>query len=57
MAIELKDHRWQIKPDKGLALQIARKQLPELVYDAIQLEGINFSFPEVKTLLDVVSIG
>lgn len=53
----MKDLHWQMPPNRKLALQYAKKQLPELVYDAIRLEGINFTFPEVQTLLEGITIG
>ena len=46
-----------IIPNKEKALFLAKKQLPELVTDAINLEGINFTLPEVQTLLDGVTVG
>lgn len=33
------------------------KMLPEFVWDAAALEGNPFTFPEVKTLLDGVTVG
>ena len=35
----------------------AKRMVKGLVYDAIQLEGINFTLPEVQTLLDGVAAG
>ena len=46
-----------IKPNIKKALLLAKRQLSELVYDAVNLEGINFTLPEVQTLLDGVTIG
>ena len=46
-----------IKPNKKTALFLAQKSLAELVYDAVNLEGINFTLPEVQTLLDGVTVG
>lgn len=46
-----------ITPNRSKALFIARKQLPELVCDAVNLEGVNFTLPEVQTLLDGVTVG
>lgn len=46
-----------INPNKANALMIAKRQLPEFVYDAVQLEGKNFSFPEIQTLLERITIG
>lgn len=36
---------------------LAKRQLSELVYDAVQLEGINFTLPEIQTLLEGISVG
>jgi Fic family protein len=44
-------------PNPALALQLAKKQKPELIYDAVNLEGINFTLPEIMTLLDGVTVG
>ncbi len=38
-------------------LFLARKVLPELVCDVVNLEGINYTLPEVMTLLDGVTVG
>jgi Fic family protein len=46
-----------IKPSRDKALMLAQRALGELVYDAVQLEGINFTLPEVLTLLDGVTVG
>lgn len=46
-----------IKPNKAKALFLAKRELPTFVYDAVNLEGINFTLPEVQTLLDGVTIG
>lgn len=48
---------YDITPDKTKALFFAKRQLVELVYDAVNLEGINYTIPEVQTLLDGVTIG
>ncbi|MCK4609022.1 MAG: Fic family protein [Gammaproteobacteria bacterium] len=48
---------FNITPNKQKALFLAKRQLPELVCDAVNLEGINFTIPEVQTLLDGVTIG
>lgn len=47
-----KDIKWMMKPDKSKALMLAKKQLPELVCDAVNLEGINMTLPEIQALLD-----
>ena len=46
-----------IKPDKHKALMLAKKILAELVCDAVNLEGINFTLPEVQTLLNGITVG
>ncbi len=44
-------------PNKAKALMLAKRQLSELVCDAINLEGINYTLPEVQTLLDGITVG
>ncbi|WP_139699103.1 Fic family protein [bacterium endosymbiont of Bathymodiolus sp. 5 South] len=44
-------------PNPKKALFLAKKQLSELVYDAVNLEGVNYTLPEVQTLLDGVTVG
>lgn len=51
------DTQWNMKPSKGKALMLAKRQLAELVYDAVNLEGIPFTLPEIQTLLDGVTVG
>ena len=51
------DTTWHIQPNKGKALMLAKKQLPEFVCDAVNLEGIHFTLPEIQTLLDGITIG
>lgn len=36
---------------------LAKRQLAELVCDAVNLEGINYTLPEVQTLLDGITVG
>ena len=36
---------------------LAKRQLAEFVWDAVTLEGINFTFPEIQTLLDGITVG
>jgi Fic family protein len=43
--------------DKKKTLMLAYKMLPEYVFDTSQLENNPITFPEVKTLLDGVTIG
>ncbi len=53
----MKDHHWNMKPNKGKAMMLARRQLSELVWDAVNLEGIHFTLPEIQTLLEGITIG
>lgn len=46
-----------IKPDIKKATFLAKKALPELVCDAVNLEGIHYTLPEVQTLLQGISVG
>jgi Fic family protein len=55
--IKVKDNQWNMKPDQAKVLMLAKRQLAELVFDAVNLEGINFTLPEIQTLLDGVTIG
>lgn len=43
--------------DKKKTLMLAYKMLPEYVFDTSQLENNPITFPEVKTLLDGITIG
>ncbi len=45
------------RPDKARAIFRARKALEEIVYDTVALEGNPFTFPEVKTLMDGITVG
>ena len=54
---EVKDSQWNMKSDQAKALMLAKRQLAELVFDAVNLEGINFTLPEIQTLLDGVTVG
>ncbi len=51
------DTQWHIKPNQPKALMLAQHQLAELVCDAVNLEGINVTLPEVQTLLDGITVG
>lgn len=51
------DNYWKMRPNREKAIMLARRQLSELVCDAVNLEGINFTLPEIQTLLDGVTIG
>ena len=45
------------KPNQQKAVFLAKRQLPEFICDAVNLEGINYSVPEVQTLLQGITVG
>ena len=57
------DYRWvppasaATAPDRRRAVWRVRKVLEEVIFDIVQLEDNPFTFPEVKTLLDGVTVG
>jgi Fic family protein len=53
----IEETRWNMKPKKAKAIMLAKRQLVELVCDAVNLEGINFTLPEIQTLLDGITVG
>ena len=53
----VQDYNWDMKPNKKKTVMLARRQLSEFVYDAVNLEGINFSLPEIQTLLEGITVG
>lgn len=53
----MKETIWNMIPNKAKALMLAKRQLAEFVCDAVNLEGINFTLPEIQTLLDGITIG
>jgi Fic family protein len=53
----MKDTLWNMHPNKPKAIMLAKRQLAELVYDAVNLEGIHFTLPEVQTLLEGITVG
>ncbi len=52
-----KDTVWHMIPDKRKALMLAKRQVSEFVCDAVNLEGINFTLPEIQTLLKGITVG
>ncbi|MBT3716385.1 MAG: Fic family protein [Deltaproteobacteria bacterium] len=48
---------WNIKPDKEKALMLAQREIAVFVQDAILLEGLNFTLPEIQTLLEGITVG
>jgi hypothetical protein len=47
----------QISPNKDLALMLAKREVSVLVHDAVALEGIHFTLPEIQTLLEGITVG
>ena len=46
----MKDSKGNMKSNQAKALMLPKRQLAELVCDAVNLEGINFTLPEIQTL-------
>lgn len=46
-----------INPNKKIALALAKREVSVLVHDAVLLEGINFTLPEIQTLLEGITVG
>jgi len=46
-----------IKPNQAKALMLAQREVAVFVYDAVHLEGINFTLPEIQTLLQGITVG
>lgn len=51
------DRQWSMSPNRERALMLAQREVSVFVYDAVRLEGINFTLPEVQTLLQGITVG
>ncbi len=51
------DKKWQMQSNRRLAVQLAVREIPALVYEAVNLEGIAITLPEVQTILDGITVG
>ncbi len=51
------DTQWLMKPNVKLAIQLAKREIPSLVYNAVNLEGVAMTLPEVQTILDGITVG
>ncbi len=51
------ESQWGMKPNLPLAKQLAKRDVPALVYDAVNLEGVAMTLPEVQTILDGITVG
>lgn len=52
-----KETQWGMKPNIRLAKQLAKRDVPALVCDAVNLEGVAMTLPEVQTILDGITVG
>ena len=52
-----KDTVWAMTPNMAMAKQLAIREVPSLVYDAVNLEGVAMTLPEIQTILDGVTVG
>ncbi len=55
--MKISDNKWNMKPNRPLARQLAIREIPSLVYEAVNLEGITMTLPEVQTILDGITVG
>lgn len=51
------DAHWQMQPNQAKAIMLAKRQLAEFVCDAVNLEGISYTLPEIQTLLEGITVG
>jgi len=52
-----KDTVWGMNPNRAMAKQLAVRDVPSLVYNAVNLEGVAMTMAEVQTLLDGITVG
>lgn len=53
----ISDRYSNIIPNKRMAKHLAIREVPSLVYEAVNLEGVAMTLPEVQTILDGVTVG
>jgi len=53
----ISDTYWNMTPNKRMAKHLAIREVPSLVYEAVNLEGVLMTLPEVQTILDGVTVG
>jgi Fic family protein len=53
----MNESQWGMRPNIPKALMLAQREVAVFVHDAVMLEGINFTLPEIQTLLDGISVG
>ncbi len=47
----------RLVPNQPIAIQLAKRELVSLVHNAVNLEGVMMTLPEVQTLLQGITIG
>ena len=52
-----KETVWGMTPNQPMAKQLAVRDIPSLVYDAVNLEGVAMTLPEIQTILDGITVG
>ena len=57
LVFPVKDTIWNMMSNRAMAKQLAIRDIPSLVYDAVNLEGVAMSLPEVQTILDGITVG
>ncbi len=55
--MDVSDKYWNMVPNRRLAKHLAVREVPSLVYEAVNLEGVAITLPEVQTILDGVTVG
>lgn len=53
----ISDTYWNMIPNKKMAKHLAIREVPSLVYEAVNLEGVLMTLPEIQTILDGVTVG
>ena len=53
----ISDTYWNMKPNRQLAKHLAIREVPALVCEAVNLEGVALTLPEVQTILDGITVG
>jgi len=51
------DTHWNMTPNRRLAKYLAIREVPSLVCEAVNLEGVVMTLPEVQTILDGITVG
>ncbi len=57
METTISDTQWNMRPNQRLAKHLAIRDVPSLVYESVNLEGISITLPEVQTILDGITVG